>query len=48
MAIGKLWKFFGSRTGMAILVAQLVLVLLFVYFYFKLPFERQVRVMPCG
>jgi hypothetical protein len=33
MAIGKLWKSFGSRTGMAILVAQLVLVLFFVYFY---------------
>ncbi len=33
MAIGKLWKFFGSRTGMAILVVQLVLVLLFIYFY---------------
>jgi hypothetical protein len=33
MAIGKLWKFFGSRTGMAILLAQLALVLLFMYFY---------------
>jgi len=33
MAIGKLWKFFGSRTGMAILVGQLVLVILFAYFY---------------
>ncbi|HEX9021378.1 MAG TPA: hypothetical protein VF903_08970 [Nitrospirota bacterium] len=33
MAIGKLWKFFGNRTGMAILLAQLVLVLLFLYFY---------------
>ncbi len=33
MAIGRLWKFFGSRTGMTILVAQLVLVLLFLYFY---------------
>ena len=33
MAIGRLWKFFGSRTGMTILVAQLVLVLLFIYFY---------------
>jgi hypothetical protein len=33
MAIGKLWKFFGSRTGMAILLAQLVVVLLFLYFY---------------
>ena len=33
MAIGKLWNFFGSRTGMAILLGQLVLVLLFLYFY---------------
>ncbi len=33
MAIGKLWKFFGNRTGMAILLSQLVLVLLFLYFY---------------
>jgi len=33
MAIGKLWKSFGSRTGVAILVAQLVLVLLFIYSY---------------
>jgi len=33
MAIGKLWKSFGSRTGMAILIAQLALVLLFIYFY---------------
>jgi hypothetical protein len=33
MAIGKLWKFFGSRTGMAILLAQLCLVVLFLYFY---------------
>jgi len=33
MAIGKLWKFFGNRTGMAILVIQLVILLLFIYFY---------------
>jgi hypothetical protein len=33
MAIGKLWRFFGNRTGMAILVAQLGIVLLFIYFY---------------
>jgi hypothetical protein len=33
MAIGKLWKAFGSRTGVTVLVAQLVLVLLFIYFY---------------
>jgi hypothetical protein len=33
MAIGKLWKFFGSRTGMTILFAQLALVLLFIFLY---------------
>jgi len=33
MAIGKLWKFFGNRTGVAILAAQLILVLLFIFFY---------------
>jgi len=33
MAIGKLWKSFGSRTGMAILMAQLVVVLLFISLY---------------
>ena len=33
MAIGKLWKFFGNRTGMTILVIQLVILLLFIYFY---------------
>jgi hypothetical protein len=33
MAIGKLWKFFGTKTGMTILVAQLGIVLLFLYFY---------------
>ncbi len=33
MAIGKLWKFFGTRSGMAVLLAQLALVLLFIYFY---------------
>ena len=33
MAIGKLWKFFGNRKGMAVLLAQLILVLVFAYFY---------------
>ena len=33
MAIGRLWKFFGNRAGMTILLIQLVLVLLFVYLY---------------
>ena len=33
MTLGRLWKFFGNRTGMAILGIQLVLVLLFLYFY---------------
>jgi hypothetical protein len=33
MAIGRLWKFFGSRLGMTIVVAQLVVVLLFIYLY---------------
>jgi hypothetical protein len=33
MAIGKLTNFFGTRTGMAILLAQLGIVLLFAYFY---------------
>ncbi len=33
MALGRLWKFFGNRTGMAILLVQLALVLLFLYFY---------------
>ena len=33
MAIDKLWKSFGTRTGVAILIAQLFLVLLFIYFY---------------
>ncbi len=33
MAIGKLWKFFGNKTGMVVLASQLVLVLLFLYFY---------------
>ena len=33
MAIGKLWRFFGNRTGMAILAIQVVIVLLFLYFY---------------
>jgi hypothetical protein len=33
MAIGKLWKWFGTRQGMAILMAQLVLVLLFITLY---------------
>jgi len=33
MAIGKLWKFFGSARGMIILVVQLLLVVLFIFFY---------------
>jgi len=33
MAIGKLWKFFGSRTGMTVLVIQLVILLLFISLY---------------
>ena len=33
MAIGKLWRFFGNRTGMTILAVQVVIVLLFLYFY---------------
>lgn len=33
MAIGKLWKFFGSKTGMAALGAQLALVILFASLY---------------
>ncbi len=33
MAIGKLWKFFGNRTGMAILLVQLVLVIIFAFLY---------------
>ncbi|HTG01072.1 MAG TPA: hypothetical protein VK654_10865 [Nitrospirota bacterium] len=33
MALGKLWKFFGTPSGMAVLLLQLIAVLLFVYFY---------------
>jgi len=33
MAIGKLWTFFGSARGMIILVIQLLLVVLFIFFY---------------
>jgi hypothetical protein len=33
MAIGKLWKFFGTTRGMIILVVQLLLVVLFIFFY---------------
>jgi hypothetical protein len=33
MAIGKIWRLFGTRTGAAIVLGQLVLVLLFLYFY---------------
>lgn len=33
MPIGKLWNWFGSRTGMIILAGQLVLVLTFLAFY---------------
>jgi len=33
MAIGKLWKFFGNRRGMIILVVQLVVVIAFISLY---------------
>ncbi len=33
MAIGKLWKFFGTARGMAVLLIQLAVVLLFIAFY---------------
>jgi len=33
MAIGKLWKVFSNRRGMNILLVQLALVLIFLYFY---------------
>lgn len=33
MALGRLWKFFGTRAGMAVLAGQLVIVLLFIYLY---------------
>ncbi len=33
MAIGRLWNFFGSKRGMSILLLQLALVLLFLFFY---------------
>ncbi|HEX9113794.1 MAG TPA: hypothetical protein VF888_05540 [Nitrospirota bacterium] len=33
MALGRLWKFFGTRTGMLVLIMQLVVVLLFVTLY---------------
>jgi hypothetical protein len=33
MAIGKLWKVFGTRTGMALVLAQFAVVLLFIYFF---------------
>lgn len=33
MAIGKLWNFFGTKKGMAILMFQLLVVLFFTYFY---------------
>lgn len=33
MAIGKLSRFFGSRTGMAILLVQFALILVFIFFY---------------
>jgi len=33
MALGRLWNFFGTRRGMLILTVQLVLVLLFIFFY---------------
>jgi len=33
MAIGKLWNFFGTRRGMIVLTAQLVLLLIFLHYY---------------
>ncbi len=33
MAIGKLWKWFGTKAGMAILLGQLVVVLIFIVLY---------------
>jgi hypothetical protein len=33
MAIGKLWRLFGTTTGMTIVILQLIVVLLFIYFY---------------
>ncbi len=33
MAIGKLWRWFGNRRGMAILITQILLVIVFAYFY---------------
>jgi hypothetical protein len=33
MAIGNLWKFFGSRRGVIILVIQFALLLIFLYYY---------------
>lgn len=45
MAIGKLWKSFGSRTGMAIIGAQLVILLLFIYFYSN--FQSSDRCVAC-
>lgn len=33
MAIGKLWKWFGSALGMTVLIAQLAIVLIFIFFY---------------
>lgn len=33
MAIGKLWKFFGSKAGMTVLLVQLAIVLAFIYGY---------------
>jgi len=33
MAIGRLWKYFGNRTGMTIVVVQLVVIILFIHFY---------------
>jgi hypothetical protein len=33
MNIGKLWNLFGTRRGMAVIIAQLLLVLVFAYFY---------------
>ena len=45
MAIGKLWKFFGSTRGMIILVFQLLLVVLFIFFYSN--YQSSYRCVSC-
>jgi hypothetical protein len=45
MVIGKLWTLFGTKKGLAILIAQLVLVLVFAYFYTG--YQSSVRCVQC-